>query len=754
LQLRIPKLKSTDNRRWIFCLGIIALISFALRLINIAELRHSPLFAVLIGDARQYDSWAQEIAGGQWMGHEVFYQTPLYPYFLAIVFKLAGHQLIVVRVVQALFGAASCVLLGISGRLFFDRRVGLISAALLAFYPPAIFFDGLIQKSSLDLLLMTAMMASIAAFHVRMKSKWLLFAGIALGLLTLNRENARVLIPIVIVWLFINFRQTLLSKRIAWATIFAAATALVLLPVGLRNYQVGGEFLISTSQLGPNLYIGNHPGARGSYEPLVPGHGNAAYERDDAKQLAEAALDRKLSPNEISNYWVNRALDYMKSQPGEWLSLMGRKFLLTFTAKEVVDTESIEAYAGYSVLLRMLLWFSFGVILPLAVFRAWLKRKEWRRVWILYAMFAGLAVAVAIFYVVARYRYPLVPIVILFAAAGLSSISTLWREPKRTWLAALILAIVMAVPINAWPRTSDDETKLNVGEELVRMGRPAEAISILQEAVRESPDYAPAHFNLGVAFNDAGRKDEALDEFESAIKSMPNFFDAHAAMALTLLETGRPVGAVEHFREAAHIRPDLAGIHRDLANALMRADKRADAIREYEVALKLDPNDAATRNGLAVALQQDGKLDEAIQQYDAALKLKPDDAGTHSNLALALDEKGDHDAAIGHLNRAVQLQPDNVGIYVNFGDLLMRLNRTNEAIAQYEQAAKLSGDSLETQLRLAQAYAASHRFDDAIARLEKAAAIAHAAGASEAAAQIEQAISIYRAQASKGQRGK
>lgn len=741
-------LQRARSDRWLLFLFLIAILAFVFRVIYLQELRQGPLLAVVIGDARQYDSWAQEIAGGQWIGHDVFYQTPLYPYFLAIIFKLAGHQLIVVRIVQALLGGVSCALLGIAGKLFFDWRVGLISAALLAIYPPAIFFDGLIQKSSLDLFLMTAILASLALFLGRRKWIWLLCAGVALGLLTLNRENARVLIPIAIVWLLISFRESRMTKRIGWAAIFSAGIAIVLLPVGFRNYRVGGEFLISTSQLGSNLYIGNHPGASGSYEPLVPGHGNAAYERDDARQLAETALGRKLSPNEISNYWVRRSLDYAKSQPGEWLRLMGRKFLLTFTAKELVDTESLEAYSSYSLLLRSLLWFSFGVILPLAVFGAWLMRKDWRRLWVLYAMFAGLALAVAIFYVVARYRYPLIPIAIMFAAAGLSSISTIWRGAKRDWLPALIVAAVVAVPINVWPRTFADETKINVGEELMRMGQLGNAIPMLQDAVKESPDYAPAHFSLGVALNSAGRKDEALDEFDAATKLMPNFFDAHAAMALTLLETGRPLGAIEHFREAVRIRPDVAPIHRNLGNALTRADKRSDAIVEYQAALKLDPNDAATHNGIAIALQQNGKLDEAIQHYEGALKLKPDDAGTHSNLAIALDEKGDHNAAIEHLNRAVQLQPDNAGIRVNFGDVLMRLGWQAEAASQYETAARLAPESIEMQLHLAQAYINASLFENAIARLETALNLARAAQASEQAAQIEQAIAFCRSRAS------
>jgi hypothetical protein len=58
---------------------LIAGAALIIRLIYIFELRPTPLVTVLIGDGKQYDAWAQQIAGGQWIGTEVFYQTPLYP---------------------------------------------------------------------------------------------------------------------------------------------------------------------------------------------------------------------------------------------------------------------------------------------------------------------------------------------------------------------------------------------------------------------------------------------------------------------------------------------------------------------------------------------------------------------------------------------------------------------------------------------------------------------------------------------------
>src|SRR5205814_5019650 len=111
LSFQVPQLNQQYPRGWL-PLIIIGVAAFALRVMYFVELRGTPLFAVLIGDGKQYDAWAQQIAGGQWIGTEVFYQTPLYPYFLAVIFKVAGHSLLTVRIIQALLGAAACVLLG------------------------------------------------------------------------------------------------------------------------------------------------------------------------------------------------------------------------------------------------------------------------------------------------------------------------------------------------------------------------------------------------------------------------------------------------------------------------------------------------------------------------------------------------------------------------------------------------------------------------------------------------------------------
>ena len=522
----------------------------------LAQLEGSPLLTVLMGDARVYDQWAVRIAGGEWMGTEIFYQTPLYPYFLGVVYAIAGHDPGVVRVIQALLGAGSCVLLALAGRRFFSERDGLIAAAILAIYPPAIFFDGLIQKSSLDLFLTTAILALLGEFQHRRRWTWLAGAAILTGMLVLNRENAFALFAVVAVWLLCGFRDAAVRTRAAWIALFAVTGFLVLLPVGLRNRHVGGEFVLSTSQLGPNFYIGNNPNASGSYESLVPGRGDPIFERADATALASQAAGRPLSPREVSRYWLQRAFSYIRTEPIDWLELTCRKLLLTVNAREISDTESLEAYAESAPLLHALRRLDFGVVLPLAAFGAGMCRRDWRRQLLLYLAAAGMTLAIAAFFVVARYRHPLAPVVILFAGAGVGSLLRI-RRTAESWVPAAAAATVLALVARLPMAVVHDQTYINMGGHFLDAGQPADALPWLRRAVSLDPSDPIAQESLAVALMKAGETNaaEAVPHFSEAIRLRPARFTTRINFGTALCSVGRIEECLAQFQEAERLDP-------------------------------------------------------------------------------------------------------------------------------------------------------------------------------------------------------
>src|SRR5262245_11726329 len=230
-----------------------------------------------MGDARGYDEWAQRIAGGDWIGRDVFYQAPLFPYFLASIYWLAGRSLMIVRLVQAAIGSCSCVLLAVAASRLFSPRAGLVAGLMLAVYAPAIFFDGLLQKSVLDVFFVCLALWLIAENTTSSKSWLWLALGLSLGALSLTRENAVVLIIVILGWAMLRF-------PLRASAVLTLGVAVVLLPVAVRNSIVGGELYLTTSQFGPNFFIGNHAGADGTYQSLRYGRGTPEYEQRDASE--------------------------------------------------------------------------------------------------------------------------------------------------------------------------------------------------------------------------------------------------------------------------------------------------------------------------------------------------------------------------------------------------------------------------------------------------------------------------------------
>lgn len=652
--------------------------ALVVRLLYLYELRGSEFFTVLIGDARQYDAWAQRIAAGQWLTPDVFYQSPLYPYLLAVIYRVAGHALLGLRVIQAISSATACVLLANAGERLFDKRTGMAAGLILAAYAPAIFVDGLLQKSSLDLLLVTGLLYALATSAERRRWLPLVLAGIAAGLLSINRENSRVLIPIVAIWL-------VLQRWGRGAILFLIAAAAAVLPFALLNYRPGGEVFLSTSQAGPNFYIGNHRGASGLYESLLPGRGNAQYERDDARDLAERAEGRPLSPGEVSRYWTTRAVaDIRQDFPG-WLRLVGRKLLLSANAAEAPDTESLSAYAEQSVVLRGLRWMNFGVLLPLAVLGMWLERARWRELWLLHAIALTLFLTMAAFFVFARYRLPAVPALALFAAVPLGRLS-ISRATIATWRLGLVFAVLAGavawVPINV----GGEETYLNVGNQLVADGRPAQAIPLLERSVKTHPTDAADAFALAVAFDRTGNKTGALQQFQRAAALDANDSRVQVSLALALKDVGNATEALEHFAQAARLAPSEAPVRLNYGVALLESGQAKAAVEQLSEVVRLAPRDVVARSALGSALAQEGHIPEALEMFRTAVELDPADARAHANLGLGLALNGQEPAAIAELQQATRLKPDFLDAWMRLAQLLARSGHRGEAVEALQKA--------------------------------------------------------------------
>jgi tetratricopeptide (TPR) repeat protein len=717
-----------DDRQFLRAALVIFAVALAIRLVHVWQISRSPFYDLLLGDAQAYDAWAQRIAAGDWIGTEVFYQAPLYPYFLAVIYKVLGHGVLAPRIAQAILGAASCALLGLAGHRFFSKGAGIAAGIGLAIYAPAIFFDGLLQKSSLDLFFLSLALWVVSRLIERAGSpgEWL-GLGLAMGGLSLTRENGLVFIAVLGAWILTRAR----ASRGGFALVrplvmFAAGLAVVLVPVAARNAAVGGGFYLTTSQFGPNFYIGNNPKSDGTYMSLRFGRGAPEYERQDATELAEYAVGRRLTPAEVSGFWTDRAMAFITGSPGAWAKLMARKFLLLWNATEMLDTESQESYAEYSLPLRALGWFGhFGVLVPLAVIGAFVAWPVRRRAGILFAMTGIYAASVLIFYVFARYRLPLVPLLMLFAGlpvsyvvsglsqtganvrsgfgqtGGVFTFTTLRIHPLAT-------VVVVAVVVFAnWPTLTPQlmmaVTENNLGNALQAQKRYAEAVAHYRRASELQPSYAPAYNNLGVAQRASGRLDEAIASYRRALSVEGTYPDAHYNLANALLEKNLPKEAAAHFEIALKSIPDSAGIRNNLGVALAAQGRPGDAIAAFRAAVAAEPNSSRAHRNLGSALADVGRIDEALAALTTATQVDPNDAEAHYNLGVVLLQAGQHERAERELRATLRLTPQAPEAHNNLGIALASTGRMREAAAEFERALTIAPGFTDAQRNLAMA---------------------------------------------------
>ncbi len=544
--------------------GAIFLFAVAIRLVYLYEISDQPIISILLGDAESYDAWAREIVQQGWIGERTFYQAPFYPYFLALLYTIGGRDFILVRLAQILIGSASCVFLAAAGARFFNKQTGLVAGGLLALYAPAVFFDLLLQKAVLGMFFMCLLLFLLSRTidqpgSQRRHGTWLLI-GACLACFALVRENALILIPAIGVWMVMVFRNDGWQRLLVKGLLLGTGLCLVFLPVTLRNYVVGGEFVLTTSQLGPNFYIGNNSVATGFYEPLVEGHSDWKYERSDARELAEAAVGRELTPNQISDYWLDKAINDMRQNPLGWLRLMGKKWLLVWNATESSDSESIYAHYRFSGLLSLLgQVFQFGILLPVAILGIclnWQNRKHvWGLVW-LWLCFAG---SVALFFVFARYRHPMNAITLLFAASGLTCACQLFIEKRCKPLSLGVLAAIPFAVCANWPLVSrarmEAPTHFNIGYEMERRNEldAAKDAYLLSVAIDSN---TLAYNNLGMVAMKQGQPQDAILYFREAVKARPQNWSARVNLGIVLAQIGRKAEAIEQFREVVRNEPD------------------------------------------------------------------------------------------------------------------------------------------------------------------------------------------------------
>lgn len=162
------------------------------------------------------------------------------------------------------------------------------------------------------------------------------------------------------------------------------------------------------------------------------------------------------------------------------------------------------------------------------------------------------------------------------------------------------------------------------GVEADHQGKTDEAIQHYEKALSYSPNYYPAHNNLGSAYLGRQKFEAAQTQFEAALKANQNDVEAYFNLANVLLLTQRYPDAEREIEEGLQRRPDSAFGHFLQGSVYSRTGRPELAEKSLQSALQLDPKMSQVYLQLVNLYMQQKRTAEAISQLEAYLKAFPD----------------------------------------------------------------------------------------------------------------------------------
>jgi hypothetical protein len=341
-----------ESRVWLFLALALTLL---IRLWFVLGMRGNPFSSIgpQMLDSYYYHRWAVDIISGNFWGTDVFFLRPLYPYLLALVYAVFGQRILVVQLIQTLLATVSCFLLYDATRRIFGKRPAIFAAFGFALTGILVFYAGTLLYVEITVLLSLLFLWLILIAGRRI---WLwTLAGICFGLLVICRPEMLIAAPFLLLWLSrksVVDRKSYMVRRSSLVAMVVVALAVIAV-VPTRNYIVARDPVLFTAHSGINFYYGNNPSADGTWQPTRELEKGGGFSHERQREISHVIDGREVKASEASAYWTRKGLDFITHQPGAYLKLLGRKFLLFLSNYEVPNDYYPETARAASLPLRL-----------------------------------------------------------------------------------------------------------------------------------------------------------------------------------------------------------------------------------------------------------------------------------------------------------------------------------------------------------------------------------------------------------------
>jgi 4-amino-4-deoxy-L-arabinose transferase-like glycosyltransferase len=354
------------------------------------------------------------------------YFAPGFPYYLALVDRIDGHEvrrgpaIQPARDSQAVLGMFTVALVGLVAFELFGETAGLIALLLAAVYPVFTEMAGVIAAENLLApLVLAALYTALRARRATSGARrygWVAGTGVLTGLATLTHENGVLILAGLIPAVWVG-RPRLKLRSLAAPALLVALTALTILPWTIRNATVMHSFIPVSDETGITL-VGtyNVASAANTQVPYkwrifygIPGEGPLIRQ---SPHLTEPQLSAKLQ---------SQALHYIEHHPVSLLEVLyhnGRRLLeLEGTFAWIASASAVSLTTPVARIGVISFWILCLLAIAALATRRGRSAPAW--VWVIPLLLALSVVLVNV--ETPRFREPVDPFLILLASAGLAT---------------------------------------------------------------------------------------------------------------------------------------------------------------------------------------------------------------------------------------------------------------------------------------------------------------------------------------------
>jgi tetratricopeptide (TPR) repeat protein len=246
--------------------------------------------------------------------------------------------------------------------------------------------------------------------------------------------------------------------------------------------------------------------------------------------------------------------------------------------------------------------------------------------------------------------------------------------------------------------TEEKKANIDLAENFLQQRKYSDAIALLEEIHKVSPEEESVLLMLSWAYYDSGNADEAIKylnvllERELKRKVFTGFaFDELVRIYKQQKDFKK---LVEICERAVAAQPEDVGLLTELGKTYLQSGQTKKACKVYEKLVEIESDNPVFYCYWGEALFSAGLYQESEQAYLKASEIDSEQADHYYfKIAILFQQAQNHQDAERLLNKCVTIHSSNPLYYCSIGDSLICQGKIQKALAAYEKAVQLDHSS-------------------------------------------------------------